>query len=40
MDNQFSGLLFIGLIVIGIVFQHFNSIRKEKEFRKLGESSL
>lgn len=31
MDNQFSGILFILLILIGIVFQHFNNIRKQKK---------
>lgn len=31
MDNQFSGVLFIILILIGIIFQHFNNIRKQKK---------
>lgn len=31
MDNQFLGISLIILIIIGIIFQHFNNIRKEKK---------
>lgn len=31
MDNQFSGIIFIILILTGMTFQHFNSIRKQRK---------